>query len=301
MPFLFTALPPEIRNRIYALALLIPGEICPTAAGIHNRWQHTDASAPKNLSINAALLRTNHQLHAEAAPVLYAHTHFAFIDGPTPSFPTAWDLVGMYAFFVTVGRRNRLLIRHLTVRIAKPSHAAYHAYQRNARELGEALGLLGQGHGLRVLRIVFAEREGGGLRGGAYFNFFAAGKRVVEKLEGVKGVGELEISGDVGEGTGVDGLTHGERVDLLREVMEVGRGRGEEGGSDALGDECGGVAGVGGRRISERLRLLERERDELKAQLAVLEGRVEGMQTWSVALAGVEELRRRVDDLASLI
>lgn len=125
---------------------------------------------------------------------------------------------------------------------------------------------------------------------------------MVEALEGVKGVGELEIGGDVDEGLCVGGKTHEVRLRELREVMEVGRGA--KGGLDGSVDESGGggAAGIGGgRKISERLLLLERERDELKAKLEALEGRVEGMQRLSVALEGVEVLRRKVDDLASLI
>jgi len=298
MPFTFTKLPPEIRNRIYDLALCIPGEICPIGAGIHNRWHHTDAAAAKDLHINSALLRTSKQLHAEASPILYGKNHFTFIDGPTPPFSTAWDLVGMYAFFVIVGRRNRLCIRHLTVRLTKTSNAAYYAYQRNARELGESLELLSRGHGIRVLRIVFAEarfRE----KGVAYFNFFA-GRRVVENLERVKGVGTLEISGDIDEGMVIQGKTHEMRVKDLMEVMEVGASR--EGGSRDVGvDESFDGSKVVNPRISERLQRLELGRDELKATVARLSSQVEELQTLSKALSGMEDLRKKLDDLANLI
>lgn len=287
-------LPPEIRNRIYEDALCVEGEICPTGLGNHNRWQHTNSAAKDN-SMSVSILRTGKQIYGEAAPILYGKNHFTFIDGPAPRFSTMWDLVGMYAFFVIIGRKNRMSVRHLTIRLTKLSGVAYHGYARNARELGESFDILSQGHNLRSLHIEFGDWRRDKT---TYWNFFM-GKRLVENLVKMKGIGSLTIDGAIDEKVHLHGMVHRERVQWLMETMEVGKARDED-AQPRLSLRLTSPRAAG-QKISERVRVLEQEREELKAIVENLSGQVKEIQELSKHLLGLEELRRKVEDLSDLI
>ncbi|KAI9875353.1 MAG: hypothetical protein M1830_008588 [Pleopsidium flavum] len=296
MSSLFSKLPPEIRNRIYDFTLCVDGEICPIGLGIHNRWQHTDP-APNNFSIGGSILRTSKQIHNEAVPILYGKNHFIFIDGPTPLFSTSWDMVGMYAFFVIIGRKNRMSIRYLTTQLTKLSGASYHAYARNARELGDSFELLSLGHNLKSLRIDFGDGTWTRDRS-TYWNFFT-GKKVIENLRKIKGVESFEILGDIDKMHTVYGTKHEDRVQELMKFMEVGRARQADPQRQVRLTLT--PPKTVGRKISERLLVLEAEREELKATVAALSSQMEEMEKMGKLLPRLEALHEKVDSLAECI
>lgn len=295
MPSLFLKLPPEIRNRIYDFALCVDGEICPIGLGIHNRWQHTDP-APNNFSFGSSVLRTSKQIYNEATPILYGKNHFTFIDGPTPLFSTAWDMVGMYAFFVIIGRKNRMSIRYLTIQLTKLSGAAYHAYGRNARELGDSFGLLSLGHNLTSLRIDF---DSCWTRDKSPYRNFFTGAKVMENLGKIKGIGTFEMLGDIDSKYRIYGKTHEERVQELMKVMEVGKVR-QADPQPQVSVRLTTPKAVG-RKISERLHALEQEREELRATVATLSSQMKEMQEMGKLLPRLEELHKKVDSLEDCI
>lgn len=298
MPVSFFTLPPEIRNRVYDLSLCIDGEICPIGWGLHNRWQHVGPSSGTGQVISATLLRTCRQVYHEAVPILYGKNHFSFLDGPTPEHNTAWDMVGMYAFFVIIGRRNRMTIRTLTIHLLKLSHTAYYSYTRGARELGETFELLSTGHGLRRLHIHFGDYRHSYMSGcSAYVSLFSAGTRVVENLEKIKGVESFEISGHTENK--VNGKSHDERVKDLMEVMQVGIKRERTSEPGAWGPSA--TYQTVTPKISRRIQLLEEERGQLAATVASLASRMKEMDELKRSVAGIEELRRKVDELVDLI
>lgn len=215
MTFPFLRLPPELRNRIYDLALCTPGEIYPVGCECYVVCSDEPGAAAEKLSININLLQTCKMIHAEGSALLYGANRFLF------GAAGVSNLSGLYPFLVRIGRSNRLQLRHLTISIPKLTRFAWEKHISGAQVLGESFDLLSLGHGLRVLELQF--QDTGPVFGRRCRDFFTSGTRVVDKLMKIKHIKELVLTGsDPGPEFYVMGVSFEVYLMVLYEDMLVG-------------------------------------------------------------------------------
>ncbi|GAB7362771.1 hypothetical protein MBLNU230_g3075t1 [Neophaeotheca triangularis] len=127
--FRFLDLPPELRNIIYSFALTEEGGIQLVSARTKNRrtvrmddvrasdekvrprsfrsWQRVPRARSKDYvrpQLVPALLRVNQQIHQEASDLLYSHPFILA------------DVTALHSFLAVIGRKNRLLLKDVTLR-----------------------------------------------------------------------------------------------------------------------------------------------------------------------------------------
>lgn len=169
---MFLTLPLELRLQIYSYLLHLPPP--------------TPLSSP---TIHAPILLTNHLIHAEATPLLYAENTFI----AHPSMLTSFPRLRSYYPPIRCAEPVRLIRRyHLTVRLdcdlPFTKEAATEAFS-----------------GIEALELYLVQSV-----------FLGVGGTNLRAFEGVRGVGRVVITGST---TGIEGY-----VEWLRGVMQSERG-----------------------------------------------------------------------------
>lgn len=101
-------LPPELRNRIYELALTAPENIALKPKQKNYRRNPIRIKPPSNTFVPhrfpllPKLLQVNKQVYSEAQPILYGRNHFSFEDSN-----------GMHCFLATIGTQNVASLTHV--------------------------------------------------------------------------------------------------------------------------------------------------------------------------------------------
>lgn len=272
--FPFLHLPPELRNRIYHLALCAPGEICPAALDAKVRLSRKSDKRAR-LSICTDLLGACKETQAEAAPVLYGSNTFRFANAGK-----CVNLFGMYPFLVKMGRRNRLHLRRLTVCIPTVPRWMWEQYDGTARVLGDSFDLLSLNHSLHVLELNFL-RLGGVQIGRAYKDFFTLGFLVVEKLRKVKHIKQLLLTGDLhGQDFNIRCTSSTTFNASLMDDMLVGKEKGGRSSNEieiSLGTTAKSQSS--GKTVTQRLASLEKFLEGLAALRQDSVAKVEGPGT----------------------
>ena len=130
--FPFLRLPPEIRNRIYCLLFNLPSSghchtLLPTA-----RPGSKSRSMNHSISSGLGLLTACASVHSEAISILYGYAIFAFNDEGYDSSIHNYDaeikycgITSMYTFLQIIGKRNRELLRYMSIGVTNPRYSYY--------------------------------------------------------------------------------------------------------------------------------------------------------------------------------
>ena len=126
----FLDLPSEIRDQIYYWALITEGNL---AAGVRPSYTSTFRGGkvgpwqlPYHSGVDASILYTNRQIHAEATRVLYAENQFIFCGNNS-----------LIEFLTRIGYRNASFVNHIDLRGAY--YETYNAHLARGLKMAPSL------------------------------------------------------------------------------------------------------------------------------------------------------------------